>query len=526
MASISVRKKLSVRSEIQAVFTLAHDGRASSQQAAGQLLSSLTQDHFVSPLGEMCFRRIRHLLKHRGELPEVDDLFEDPGIDAESRKSLMAYHKEGLRGLRNAEKARRLVNRLETFRKLRALFQIGSGLENALSEDQVDPDNIFAKLSTEITNAASSQRRMRVTSRGDGNTTLRVAKQILNGNGKLFIPTGIQAFDRTNSGIPRGSFMLIKTVTGGGKSSMISQLAENFANQGAHVGIWPLEMNTEEMVMRDIARAAQVDMTDLLAPKKKMSLKMRKKAYQAYKRSTIDMDKRGGSVKIIEAGGDLDIFTLLNDAKPYDFDVILIDYVGLLKGAEGDRQWQELGNITRYCKIWAGLNNCVVIMAAQLTAEGLLRYSRTMEEHAGYAWQWIPDELTETTNIVNVQQTKARQAKQFDFLLHMNLAHMRIRDVTREEEANYNDAKEAMLKKGGRGGDDKGKGKNKRMGDNGGPKTGWKEQPDEEDDDDEEDEKPKRPVKTSHGRGKWNPTYGGSGRSGRDKPRNRFSAEF
>lgn len=505
MAAISARKRYSINSEIKALFTLCHDGKTGSQLAASHLLSSLTPDHFVTPTGELCFRRIRYILKTRGELPEIDDLFEDPGIDTDTRLSMQAYYKDGVRGLRTTDKARKLVQRLETFRKLRALFNIGSNLESELSEEQVDPDAIIGKLAVSVTNASSSQRNMRVTSRGDGNTTLRVAKNVLNSNGASFIPTGFKAFDRVNSGIPRGAFMLITTVTGGGKSTMISQMAENFAMQGAAVGVSPLEMNTEEMVMRDIARAARVDMTDLLTPKARMSLKMRRKAYQAYKQSTIAMDKRGGSVKIIEPGGDIDIHTLLNEAKPFGFDVILIDYVGLLKGAEGERQWQELGNITRYCKVWAGLNNCVVIMAAQLSAEGIIRYSRQMEEHASYAWSWMPDQLTADTNIIRVSQPKARQAKQFDFLLYMNLANMHIRDVTREEEANYIDLRNNPPKKPCPRKNGKGKAKND----------------DTEDDDDDDDRPQRKDRQPSHGKGKWSPTYGG-----RKPASNRFEAEF
>lgn len=993
MASTSAKKRFSINSELRAVFTLAHDGKAGSQQAASILLSSLTPDHFVTPVGELCFRRIRHLLKTRGELPEVDDLFEDPGIDADTRTSLQAHFKSGLRGLRDADKARRLMRRLETFRKVRALFSIGANLEAALSEDEVDPEDILSKLATSVTNAASSERSMRVTSRGDGNSTLAVAKKILMGDGPRFIPTGIEAFDSVNSGIPRGAFMLIETVTGGGKcltgdslvytnkgtlsleelwelrgqsigqgfyalpnqtvvrnhlnkkvvakgiyrkqdktrrvefdfglsitgtdqhrlwtydqetfefswktlaelkegdwlprtlqpnlyqqrpyqpgvrlsldldwsshmkgwyyyknthylpttlpiamnedlaglfgymvaeghgtaafcntdtevlddysnrynrlfgispsaveykgrisalrncaivadffaknglsgaasafkevpltirrsyrniqaeflrclfegdgyitadgkisyttvskrladqifamldnmgiktyrrskdirhktsnpdastvyniiihshsrsrfaeligfvssykqdrlneyvsrdnvfnttcppaallahdmsvilrdhlwdrissdnkpyirrlarnalkftkdhlyklqsileadglgsslahiaqrrglrlplksrvllnqlleydwvqvrsnqptgkmewvydlyvpegnsyqvnglsshnSTMVSALAEKMAMFGAHVGIVPLEMNTEEMVMRDMARASGVDMTDLIAPKKKMSPKARKKAYRAYKERTIAMDKRGGSVKIIEPGGDVDIQTLLHEARVFDFDVIMIDYVGLLKGAEGDRQWQELGNITRYCKIWAGLHNCVVIMAAQLSAEGLLRYSRTMEEHASYAWAWLPNELSKEQGIFLVEQRKARQAKQFEFPIKIDFATMDVRDPTRQEYANFLDMMEELTKK-------RKNSKQKRHGDNGGP--------DEDDDYDYKKDptysrKEGKRKDEGHGGGKWSPNYrgGGSKSKGNKTSRNRFDEEF
>lgn len=531
MAAITSRKRFSIQSEIRAILTLAHDGKTASQQAAAHLLSSLTADHFVTPTGEQCFRRVKHLLKSRGELPEIDDLLEDPGIDAETRVSLKAHVKSGMRGLRGSEKARKLVARLETFRKLRALFNIGSNLEGALSKDEVDPEHVITELATAVTNASSSQRNMRVTSRGDGNTVLQVAKKILTGDGNSFIPTGFKAFDNVNSGIPRGAFMLITTVTGGGKSAMLSQLAENFANAGASVGVWPLEMSTEEMVMRDIARSAKVDMIDLLKPKSRLSLKARRKAFKAFKNSTVAMDKRGGSVKIIEAGGDVDIYTLLNDCKPFDFDVIIVDYVGLLKGAEGDQQWRELGNITRYCKVWAGLNNSVVVMAAQLSAEGMLRYSRQMEEHAGYAWAWIPDEMTEELGIIKIEQRKARQARQFDFLVKTELQHMSLRDVTREEEANYNDLRDKLKEKSRRGPPGGGK-----AGDSG--KKGRVNNKDDDDTDEDDDDGKTwqrgggRSKRDSHGGGRWSPSFrGGSGgkqgSSGRDKRgRNRFEASF
>lgn len=991
MASVSSRKKYSQDSELKAIMTLCHDGKTSSQQAASLLISTLTADHFVTPIGEACYKRVRHLLKSRSELPDLDDLFEDPGIDADTRTSLRMHYKNGMRGLRGAEKARKLVRRLEQFRKLRALFGIGHKLEDALHQDEVDPDNIIAELATAVTNAGSTQRQMRVTSRGDGNTTLRIAKQILNGEGVHFIPTGFEPFDNINSGIPRGAFMLVETVTGGGKcitgdslvptsngimsmeelwakrgksigqgfyelktvvrnhnnkkvwtrgiyskqartrevlfdynmrirgtdehrmwtynpdtleysfkklqdlqvgdwlprtiepdlynrhpsrqgisismnidwtrlmrsyytgkmdylptrmptylnkdlaglmgymvaegsgtdlfsnfdaeilddytsrylrlfgikpvekstnnfvsglgnctvvsdflhhnglhrktssfkevplcvrssprhiqteflrclfegdgyinnegkisysttskilamqvismldnmgikcylrikhglktkrvdaqtcyspiihshsrerfaeligfisgykssrlkkycqkvkventtcipaanlatkiaqilmlyhrkdlnasdlyyvrrltrgqdftkryierlldvlatnglayklgwsisrnklnlprsvskllkdllsqdwvqvvsnestglveqvydlfvpegnsyqvngllshnSLMISQLAENFAMFGAHVGVTPLEMNTEEMVMRDMARAANVDMTELLAPKRKMSMKARKRAYKAYAKRTFDIDKRGGSVKIIEPGGDVDIQTLLNECKAFGFDVILIDYVGLLKGAEGDRQWQELGNITRYCKIWAGLNNAVVIVAAQMTADGLLRYSRTMEEHAAYAWKWKINPLTEETGIVEVEQSKARQAKQFNFYVKMDYAHMLARAATREEIANFEDMMEELQKKTR-------KSNTKRKGDNGGPS-------DDDDYDYNEDKtynrkntkgKYNKERDKDHGGGKWSPNYKGGGKKDKKPIRNRFDEEF
>lgn len=510
-------KRFSLESELKAIFTLCHDGSSGGQQAASHLLSALNAKHFVTEQGESAYRRIRYLLKQRGELPEIEDIFEDPGLEKDIRRSLRHNYKEGIKGVSNVDRARKLFARLETFRKLRALFELGAELENNLSGDTVDPDKVIADMAVSLTNASTTERNMRVSSRGDGNSALDVAKQVLTGEGPQIIPTGFKAFDNINSGWTRGSVVLITTVTGGGKSTIGGQLVENIALNGGHVGLAPLEMSTEEMTMRDIARASNIDLVNLLSPKKKMTLEERREAYKLFKRRTEEIDKRGGSSKIVEPGGDIDIHSLLAEVAPFDFDVFVIDYLGILKGMSGDKQWQVMGEAVRYSKIWAHQRNAVVVILAQLSDDGELRYSKMMGEHAPYWWSWVPDDLFKETGVICVNQRKARMAKPFDFYLKIDSAHMQVRDLTKEELANYLDLVESRKKKK--------KNKSKDTDYSKDSSSEGDEGVDDDDEDDEDDAKEynKKKKKISHGRGKWSPTYSGGSKN---KKRRSMDEEF
>lgn len=984
--AVSSKKRFSINSEVLALFTLCHNGTEAANQCASLLLGSLNADHFVTPIGETVYSRIKYVLRNRGDLPDIEDMFEDPGLSKDIRRALRNYRDDGVRGLKNLDRVSKLFHRLDQYRKIRALFSIGIDLENKLHSDKVDPDAIIEALAVGLTNASKHTRGMTVASRGDGNTTLKIAKDILRGNGIAYVPTGIKAFDNESSGIPRGAFMIIGATTGGGKcitgdslvytsdglltmkelwdlrkgapigqgfyalntsvrnhldaterakgifskmaktrriemdyglnitgtdehrmwtyntntlsyafkslkdlrlgdwlprtvtpgmygvypcrngvslnldidwtrimkshykgknptfptsmptylnkemagvmgymiaegsgnkvfhnideeilsdytkrykklfgiiptpktkkgkvhslrncaivsdflelngipavtssfkqvplkirqssldvqaeflrclfegdgyisrayrisystvsktlathvtalldnmgiktylrvkhglktkrldaqtgynvvihshsilkfaelvgfvgkfkskrlkeycknprpsntscvpaallarqlgniikkylmssvdpldvsyinrlstdrlftkdyilrffdvldknklnyklgqaigrhnldlpknvltllkdllrqdwvqvtsnqptgkteqvydlmvpngssyqvngllshnSTAISQIAENMALQGARVGVVPLEMNNTEMVMRDLARASGVSLTDLAKPRDKMSVKMRKSAYRAYKERTLEIDKRGGCIKLIEPGGDVDIQTLLAEAKPFDLDVIFIDYIGLLKGAEGDAQWRELQNISRYCKVWAGMTGVTVIMAAQVADEGNIRYSGGITENASYAWTWVKDELSEATNIYKIKQKKSRQSRSFDFYVYIDSAHMTFRDVTKEELANYHDFAADFRPTNG--------GKEGMYGKKRTPDKKSKQHDYSNDDDDDEAPKKKK-VRVDHGGGAWSPTY--SGKKGGKKSNSFKEQEF
>ena len=99
-----------------------------------------------------------------------------------------------------------------------------------------------------------------------------------------------------------------------------------------------------------------------------------KKKWKAFEK---ECKRLGGRFTIWDPEEDLSMEDVLNIAKPYNDDVVIIDYIGLLSGVDGDDAWQALGRVARYAKIWAKTNKKVVILAAQLSDDGQIILARS-----------------------------------------------------------------------------------------------------------------------------------------------------
>jgi hypothetical protein len=116
-------------------------------------------------------------------------------------------------------------------------------------------------------------------------------------------------------------------------------------------------------------------------------------------------------------------------------DVKIIDYVGLLAGADGEEQWKELGKIARFCKIHAEAENCVVILLVQVNEDGKVKYSSGMAEHATNALLWSNIKEIKETGMMFVIQLKSRNSSADPFRMRQNHEFMDIEEVTHEAEA-------------------------------------------------------------------------------------------
>jgi len=77
--------------------------------------------------------------------------------------------------------------------------------------------------------------------------------------------------------------------------------------------------------------------------------------------------------------------------------------------------------------------NCVVVLLAQLSDEGIIRYSKALKEHSSNMWSWIYNSEARESHLINIRQDKARNQKSFDFVLQENFECMRIGDFEGEE---------------------------------------------------------------------------------------------
>lgn len=397
------------------------------------LLPKLTDLHFDSVVTQNIYRRIKSLIASDQVIPAWSYLIRDPGIRKDAR---MAMRNSGAKSFKTRDSMLQGFKLLEQYRKIRGLYNLGINLEEGLDAESLNIESILEKLSVDLQSVRDASKETPVINIGvEGNATETI-KRLLTKGGPRRIPTGFHTYDDVNRGIPRGALWMLGGPTGGGKSTLASVIAENMAMNGARTCLIPLEMNHEEVLQRDLARISGTPLTEIIDIDN-MVLKKKKRIYRAFKEHQRKLEARGGKYSIIDPRFDATMENVLEFVKPLEYDVVIIDYVGLLSGVGGDDQWRQLSNVTAYAKRWAELNGCVVVILVQVSDDGHVRYAQAMKEHASYAWIWgQPDRIN---NWIVVKQLKARMSKPFDIPLYMDFDRMIVRDLTKQEMQHFRD---------------------------------------------------------------------------------------
>jgi hypothetical protein len=214
-------------------------------------------------------------------------------------------------------------------------------------------------------------------------------------------------------------------------SALASQLAKFWASIGEKVFLVPLEMSKQEQTGRLLANIAKVDVRNILLHRLTES---EKDHVETRTRKFIRSAKaKGGRYTIYKPNEDMTIEEIMAVASTYGPKVVIIDYISLLKGVDDENQWLKLGAIARFCKIYASNNNMIVVLLAQLSDEGKIRYAQAIREHADYAWIFVATKESIENQVINVEQLKGRNVERFPFSLRAELKYMRIGDLNRED---------------------------------------------------------------------------------------------
>lgn len=441
------------------------------EQSANVLLGLCNENHFQTTAGKAAFRRITTIMRNTGNRPDYDTLCHDTKLPERVRAKLRKAAK--LR-VRSKKRASAIARQLNNFRRIRIVHEMHREGVEALKGETIDVDEMLANISLKVMEAASTGERETLFNYGDNNNTRRVLKDYLKGTATRFIPTGFDSFDRRSAGIPLGGLFLIAANTGGGKSTLAQVLAHNWAKQGYRTCIVGLEMNETEMMMRRMSYLTKIPLERMLRPAD-LTRKEVKKLTRAWREYTSDLKKRGSVETHMIPDEDLTIEEVLFRLKPFSYPVIIIDYINLLKGASTDDQWRKLSDIARFCKRFAEANRCIVVILAQLSEEGIIRYSKGMKEHASNMWTFVRDKASKEAGMIYVQQQKNRNQPDYNFYLAEDYSTMTVRDPTEEELKGF----ESYVK--GNGGSEDGgkKGKGKK----GSSRKKAQEEPDESLDD-------------------------------------------
>jgi len=231
-------------------------------------------------------------------------------------------------------------------------------------------------------------------------------------------------------------------------SSVIGQLAKNQATAGYKVNVIPLEMSHVEMLARYLANITGIENTKILL--KRLASDEKDEAFKRWRRFDNKVLRNGGRLTIYKPQEDMTIEALMAAIHSYNADITYIDYISLLKGADGEDQWRQLGSIARFAKIYAESHNKVMALAAQVNDEGKLRYSKAIGEHSSTAFSFVATKESREKGYLNIDMFKARNQQMLNFTLGVDYASMRIYDLSPEELEAKTDVR--------KGGDEKGKG--------------------------------------------------------------------
>lgn len=411
---------------------------------AGRLLfAGLDETHFTRSATRQAFRRIRTLARERNEIPSYDDLCDDSTIDESARTELRQFEYTWEPTLK---RALFLSENLTRYRKARLLLDMAEKVTDGLKNQSFDPDKIIRESQDIIDKTRTGKKVPSVSIGGKNDKVLDAVKSALDGKSYRVWPTGFEAFDSVNRGIFEGSYFVLAGDTGGGKTAMALQIGNNMADAGAKVGMFSLEMTTDELLLREIARRANMSMTKLISGQLLRSEKI--KAYKKFKEQHRKYQRDDKRITFLAPDEDIAIEEALYMLKPYGYDVIIIDYITLLKGSGGERQAQALSEISRFCKLYAKANKCVVIMLCQFDSkDAVVRYSRAIREHANNMWVWVRDAKAMETHILTIMQQKARNQRMFIFQLYEDFDKMRVKDVPEDYQPPANDNDDRPAKK-------------------------------------------------------------------------------
>ena len=418
--------------EMKAIKTICS---STNEIGRAKLLTKTGDDYFYDDTAKAIYHRIKGLAEADGKIPTWTELLTDPGLPEDVREEIGNSQNTRLKPTRAGSRIKRMYEQLNSWRQLRIFYFLCRNGINTLDKSKAFPDveSLLATATETLLDARTEGKNIKQLLVGQDDNSDEMLESLLSDERPDVVPTGFKAFDEKNRGIMPGSLVLLAASTGGGKSALSMCMAMNMASlAGKKVCFIPLEMSKQHMMGRMVSRVSQISVEKFLLTR--LTGNEKAKARKDWREFRTRIRKLGGNIRIFEPDSDYNMDQLLTLIAPYNDDVVFVDYVGLVGGVDGDDFWRKLGASARYAKRWAEANNKIVVLLAQLSEEGVVRYSRALREHADIAWNWVMTPEAKESNIISIIQSKARTVgSPEDFMLKFDFAHMTFEDLTEED---------------------------------------------------------------------------------------------
>jgi replicative DNA helicase len=414
-----------------------------NKKIAGALLSSTDSSYFYSEESVEVYEAIKKHMHESGESPTYRLLIEDPDLSEEARSHFRSSVAT-VQTTADADKAARILNK---YRQRRGMYNLAAHINSKMQGSRVDLDGLLEETATAFNVIRSKKSTVDAFLHfGRNNNSKDTVEHLLYGDrSEDVIPTGIKAFDTVSGGFARGSLVTIGANSGGGKSTVANAMAIKMATRGYKVLMVPLEMSKIEMTGRTMANVTKTNLTKILL--QRLATGEKDLVYKRQRRWERKVKEAGGRYTLFKPKEDMTIEEIMAAISAYQCDVVIIDYISLLKGVDGDDMWRALGAVARYGKINAEVENRVNILLCQVGDDAKIRYARAISEHSSNSWIWVADRESKETGTTRIEQPKSRNSQAFPFTVKILYEYMRVEDVALEDNSGLGEVKPEQGKK-------------------------------------------------------------------------------
>ena len=172
---------------------------------------------------------------------------------------------------------------------------------------------------------------------------------------------GFDKLDDLLGGLEGGDMIVIGARPAVGKSALVTQITSNLAKQGKRIGFYNLEMQNKQVYERFVVSESGIALTRL-----RRAIKFLGDEEEKFNKANETLEKAENIV--ITSGGAKSVSDIRSESRHMDYDIIIIDYLQLLKAEttyRGNRA-AEVGEISRAIKNLAMELNIPIIALSQL----------------------------------------------------------------------------------------------------------------------------------------------------------------
>ena len=250
-------------------------------------------------------------------------------------------------------------------------------LDEILNAIKVSPSNLKSQI-------GQLQNELEALQSGNKTTSKSLADIVAENRDKYFcekqikpLHIGFNNLDDLLGGLEGGDMIVIGARPAVGKSAFVTQVTSNLAKQGKRIGFYNLEMQNKQVYERFVVSESGIGLTRL-----RRAVKFLGDEKEKFDKANERLAKADNIV--ITTSGAKSVNDIRAESKNMDYDIIIIDYLQLLKADNtyrGNRA-AEVGEISRAIKNLAMELNIPIIALSQLNRASMGRDDKepTMSE--------------------------------------------------------------------------------------------------------------------------------------------------